>query len=66
MLPDLNSSGDAALLETLELLEEGGKERAEGSSRCKKVELFDEWEQFSIRFSVYYPINNDQKEYLQL
>ena len=39
---------------------------ADKSAKRKQVELFDEWEQFSIRFSIYYPIQNDQKEYLQL
>lgn len=34
------------------------------SCKSKDVELFDEWEQFSIRFSIFYPIQNDQTEYL--
>ena len=65
MLPDLNASGDAALLELLEDNGYGeGEGKAQNSTKTKKVELFDGWEQFAIRFSVYYPINNDTKEYL--
>ena len=36
------------------------------SKDSKRVELFDTWESFSVKFSIYYPVENEQLENIHI
>ena len=61
ILPDQSPNAT----KSVNILQEPSHLAAE-SKDFKRVELYDIWESFSIKFSIYYPVQNEQLESIHI
>lgn len=62
VLPDMNSQ-DAALMNNINIFQDANHAEVKDS---KKVEIVDHWEQFTVKFSIYFPIEQNPAESMHI